>query len=162
MANRSTPNAMAFTKHDHKHCITQALAKADRYCQEHKLRFTPVRRGTLGILLENHCAMGAYEVLQRLNEKGLGSKPPVAYRALGFLVDIGFAHRVEKLNAFIACSHPGSSHAPAFLICSDCGAVAESPVNKNSGKLAQTARLSGFQIEHTIMEAEGQCPRCQS
>ena len=162
MTSRSTSSVVAFTPHDHKRCIAQALAKADDYCQAHKLRFTPVRRGTLGILLESHCAMGAYEVLQRLNEEGLGSKPPMAYRALGFLVDIGFAHRIEKLNAYIACSQPGESHAAAFLICSDCGVVAESPVNTHSGKLAQTARQSGFHIEHTIMEAEGQCPQCQS
>jgi len=105
--------------------------------------------------------MGSYELLERLIEEGLGSNPPVAYRALSFLIDHGFVHRVEKLNAYIACSHPGFEHDPAFLICIDCGAIAEAPVVVSAGKLAQSARQTGFQISHAIMEAEGQCPQCQ-
>ena len=160
MTSSSAPDIRGFVRHNHRQCVSDALQAADRYCQEHKLRFTPVRRRALGILLENHSALGAYELLERLNEEGLGSKPPVAYRALAFLVDHGFVHRVEKLNAFVACAHPGEEHSPAFLICVDCGAVAEAPVSATTGKLAQTARLSGFQISHTVMEAEGQCPQC--
>ena len=75
---------------------------------------TPVRRRALEILLKEHRALGAYEVLDGLREPGFGSQPPVAYRALEFLVTHGFAHRVERLNAFIACAHPGKAHAPAF------------------------------------------------
>ena len=105
--------------------------------------------------------MGAYDVLERLKSEGLGSKPPIAYRALGFLLDNGFIHRIERLNAFVACSHPGASHHPAFLICTDCGSVAESVVSPNTDALSQTAKLNGFQIQHTTHEAEGQCPGCQ-
>ncbi len=161
MANPKPPDLLGFEKHNHRQCVSQALAAADTHCQDNGLRFTPVRRRALGILLESHAAMGAYDLLERLAEEGLGSKPPVAYRALAFLVDNGFVHRVEKLNAYIACSHPGCDHVPAFLICSDCGAVAEAPVTASAGKLAQTARQTGFQISRTIMEAEGQCPQCQ-
>ena len=63
------------------------------------------------------------EVLDRLRDAGFGSQPPVAYRALDFLVANGFAHKIERLNAFIACAHPGAAHAPAFLICRACDAV---------------------------------------
>lgn len=161
MASTKPPDLLGFEKHNHRQCVSQALAAADRHCLEHGLRFTPVRRRALGILLENHSALGAYELLERLAEEGLGSKPPVAYRALAFLVDNGFVHRIEKLNAYIACSHPGAVHEPAFLICNGCGAVAEAPVTATAGRLAQTARQSGFHISRTIMEAEGQCPQCQ-
>ena len=51
--------------------------------------------------------MGAYEVLDRLAAEGFGKQPPVAYRALDFLVDQGFAHRIRRLNAFAACMQPG-------------------------------------------------------
>lgn len=157
----SPPDLLGFSKHNHRQCVARALAEAERHCQEHRLRFTDVRRRALGILLESHTAVGAYELLSRLKVEGLGSKPPVAYRALAFLVDNGFVHRIEKLNAYIACSHPGADHDPAFLICNHCGAVAEAPVTASDGKLARTARQSGFHISRTIMEAEGQCPRCQ-
>lgn len=153
---------VGFSAHDHRRCVSTALEKADAYCRDNKLRFTPVRRRTLGILLESHSAIGAYEVLERLSEEGLGSKPPVAYRALAFLLENGFIHRIERLNAFVACAHPGASHNPAFLICRDCGSVAEASVGSTSGALTRTAKESGFHIEHTTIEAEGQCPKCQT
>ena len=57
----------------------------------------------LEILLESHRAMGAYEVLERLAAEGFGKQPPVAYRALDFLVEHGLALRVRRLNAYAAC-----------------------------------------------------------
>jgi len=99
--------------------------------------------------------------LERLKLEGLGSKPPIAYRALGFLLENGFIHRIERLNAFVACSHPGAAHNPAFLICTDCGSVAETSLTTPSDALSKTAQQNGFQIQHTTLEAEGQCPGCQ-
>jgi len=159
MAKLST--MIGFTRHNHKQCVTAGLKKADAYCEQNKLRFTAARRRALGILLENHSAMGAYDLLERLNREGLGSKPTVAYRALGFLLENGFVHRIEKLNAYIACAHYGADHEPAFFICTDCGAVAEAVVGARTNKLAMAAKESGFTISHAIMEAEGQCPQCQ-
>lgn len=152
---------MGFTTHDHSSCVRRALSQADAFCRSNQLRFTKVRRRTLGILLESHTAMGAYDVLDRLKLEGLGSKPPIAYRALGFLLDNGFIHRIERLNAYVACSHPGAYHHPAFLICTDCGSIAETSVSPNTDALSKTARQNGFQIQHTTLEAEGRCPGCQ-
>lgn len=160
MQKNITEPAIEFSKHDHRRCVNRGLKEADTYCRLHKLRFTEVRRRTLGILLESHSAMGAYDVLERLKAEGLGSKPPIAYRALGFLLDNGFIHRIERLNAYVACSHPGSSHDPAFLICTECNSVAETALSPTGG-LAETAKESGFEIQNTILEAEGQCPGCQ-
>lgn len=153
------PNAtLGFAHHDHNSCVRSALNAADAACAARSLQLTPVRRRVLEILLESHAAMGAYDVLARLDAEGLGSKPPVAYRALGFLVDNGFVHRIERLNAFIACAHPGANHDPAFMICRGCGTVAEALA---TAALAQPAALSGFQVEQTVIEAEGLCPACQ-
>ena len=153
----STPSK-GFSDHDHGQCVRSALSAADAACAAQSLRLTPVRRRTLEILLESHEAMGAYDVLARLNEDGFGSKPPVAYRALTFLVEAGLAHRVERLNAFVACAKPGEDHAPAFLICSGCGVVAE---DSAPNALAPTADAAGFQIERATVEATGLCPSCQ-
>jgi len=157
MTNKSI---IGFSHHDHQRCVETALEQAESYCLANRLRFTTVRRRTLGILLESHSAMGAYDVLDRLNLEGLGSKPPIAYRALSFLLESGFIHRIERLNAYVACSHPGSRHRPAFLICSECGSVAEASLSPATGALNQTAKQSGFTIQHTTMEAEGRCPDC--
>ena len=147
-----------FEVHDHDVCIQTALSAAEAACAAQSLRLTPVRRRVLEILLEAHEAMGAYDVLARLDAENLGSKPPVAYRALSFLVDAGLAHRIERLNAFVACTHPGADHDPAFLICNSCGTVAEGEAQDT---LAPSAEAVGFAIERTVVEATGICPACQ-
>lgn len=151
-------DTLGFASHDHASCVRSALESADAACIERAVQLTPVRRRVLEILLESHAAMGAYDVLARLDAEGRGSKPPVAYRALTFLVEQGFVHRVERLNAFIACAHPGATHDPAFMICRSCGTVAEALAD---AAMDQTAAQSGFQVEQTVIEAEGLCPSCQ-
>ncbi|QPH52624.1 transcriptional repressor [Pontivivens ytuae] len=148
-----------FEQHDHAACIANAMGAAERHCAEAKLQFTPARREVLSILLDAHRAMGAYDILDKLKEGGRSAQPPVVYRALDFLMAHGFAHRIERLNAYIACSHPGANHAPAFLICRSCQTVAEAP----SGMMAlmgDVASEAGFRLETVVMEAEGLCPRC--
>lgn len=139
--------------------MRSALQAAEQTCAIKGLQLTPIRRRVLEILLEAHAALGAYDVLDRLATEGLGSKPPVAYRALSFLVENGFAHRIERLNAFVACAIPGEKHAPAFMICRACRSVAESEAG--TFDLVLSAKNSGFHIEQTVMEAEGLCPKCQ-
>ncbi|MBL4918134.1 Fur family transcriptional regulator [Szabonella alba] len=151
----------AFAKHDHHRCAGEGLARAEEILAGRKVRLTPVRRRTLEILLEDHRALGAYEVLERLAADGFGNQPPVAYRALEFLVDHGLAHRVRRLNAFTACRHSGQDHAPAFLICRQCNAVAEAPADAVRSALDTTADKLGFVIERSNIEALGLCPACR-
>ena len=151
---------VGFEKHDHGSCMTAGLTAAEAHCATEGLRFTPVRRKALEILLQEHRALGAYEMLDRLRDAGFGSQPPVAYRALEFLVSNGFAHKIERLNAFIACAHPGTKHSPAFMICRLCDSVAEAQASLARGTLGEAARATGFNIEKTVVEAEGICPVC--
>lgn len=152
---------LGFHEHDHRACIRDAVSVADQSCREAGLQLTPVRKRTLEILLEEHRALGAYDVLARLAEEGFGAQPPVAYRALDFLTKNGFAHKIERLNAFIACAHPQADHTPAFLICRECHHVAEAEADPSEGLLAHVAMVSGFAIERAVIEAEGLCPNCR-
>lgn len=152
---------VGFARHNHAACVAEALALADAHCAAEGLQFTPVRRRTLEILLSEHKALGAYDILAQLSGEGLGSQPPVAYRALDFLVANGFAHKIEKRNAYAACSHPGAAHVPMFLICRTCGAVAETSEAKVQGALRDAAATLGFAIEKPVIEAEGLCPACR-
>ncbi|NBR89307.1 MAG: transcriptional repressor [Rhodobacteraceae bacterium] len=151
-----------FQPHDHARCISTAVDAAERFCAAQGLRLTPVRRRTLEILLSEHRALGAYDILAKLDADGFGSQPPVAYRALDFLTANGFAHKVEALNAYVACTHPGADHAPAFLICRSCGVVEEAEAAPDKGPLARAAREAGFAIERAVVEAQGTCPACRS
>lgn len=150
----------AFADHDHAQCAGATLARAEAEAARLGARLTPVRKRTLEILLEAHRAMGAYEVLDRLAAEGFGHQPPVAYRALEFLVEHGLAHRVRRLNAFAACMHPGEDHAPVFLICRVCDAVAEADAAPVRGALDQVAAGHGFAVERANIEALGLCPAC--
>ncbi len=157
----SDDSPLAFASHDHSHCAGETLARAEAEAARLGLRLTPVRRRVLEILLESHRAMGAYEVLDRLAAEGFGNQPPVAYRALEFLVENGLAHRVRRLNAFAACMHPGEAHAPVFLICRACDAVAEAPGGPVRAALDAGAEALGFTVERASIEAVGLCPACK-
>lgn len=152
---------LAFCEHDHDACAEDVLQTVETLCTARGLRLTPVRRRTLEILLEAHQAMGAYEVLERLAADGFGDKPPVAYRALDFLVSEGLAHRIDRLNAFCACMHPGETHRPAFLICEGCEKVSEMRSAAIGAAIDTAARVAGFSLRRTSIEATGLCAACQ-
>lgn len=115
----------------------------------------------LDALLEHHKAMTAYELLDRLRAAGLGSQPPVVYRALDFLLEHGFVHRIERLSAFVACTHGSDDHAAAFLVCRTCRTVAEASLPRLGDGLAREAATQDFVLERVVIEAEGLCARCR-
>jgi len=151
---------VGFEAHDHATCVHTALQVADAHCAAKGLRFTSVRRKALEILLQEHRALGAYDLLEILREEGFGSQPPVAYRAIDFLVGNGFAHKVEKLNAFVACSKPGEPHSPAFMICRTCDLVVEAISGPARSMIGKAANKVGFKIEKSVIEVEGICCSC--
>lgn len=161
--------ALAFADHDHRRCRASLLEDLGRVAKARGLRLTPARVRVLEILSEAHRAMGAYEILDRLKAEGLGAQPPVAYRALDFLIAAGFVHKVERLNAYVACCHPEDGHGDAqghqngacFLICATCRKVAEVEDGALEIAVAQAAAGRGFAIRRTVLEIEGTCPACR-
>ena len=145
--------ARAFDSHDHEQCVASGIEALETHCAENKLKLTPVRRRVFEILQEQHKAMGAYDILEILSDEGLGKQPPIVYRALDFLVGQRFAHKIEGLNAFIACSHPHKDHDPAFMICRSCDRVEET-------KAPELEPTRGFAVERTVVQAMGICPDC--
>lgn len=149
-------------RHDHDACIAGAMDVIAAHCRAEGFRMTPLRRRVLEILLDKHRAMRACDILDILRDEGLGTKPPEVYRALGFLTGLGVVHRIEQLNAFIACAWPEEAHAPVFLICRSCGAVTETRAETPRDAPGHTVPQSGSSTERTQIEVEGLCPRCQS
>ena len=140
--------------------MENSIQEAEHYCQENGLNFTPVRRKVLEILLQKNTAIGAYEILDLLREAGFKNQPPVAYRALDFLVQNGFAHKIEQLNSFIGCMHPGKDHSPAFMICRNCDSVSEEEALTRNFSVSQIALKAGFTVEKAVIEAQGLCHSC--
>ncbi|MEL7344170.1 MAG: Fur family transcriptional regulator [Pseudomonadota bacterium] len=142
----------------HDHAIAQIAAQAEAK----GLRLTPVRRRTLELLHEGGRAKGAYDLLEMLKPEGLGKTPVSVYRALDFLVEHGFAHKIEGLNAFVACghTHAGHDHAPAFLVCRDCRRVDEAHLAPQDTGVGGAALKAGFTVERIVVEALGLCADC--
>ena len=131
----------------------------EKHCCENKRQCTPLRQKVLEFLLKDHRPLGAYEILELLRDAGLSSKPPIAYRVLDFLIEQGFVHKIQGLNAFVACSHPGDFHSPTFMICRKCDKVAEVE-HKESGINLKKASQIDFQIEEAFIEIKGVCNSC--
>ena len=88
--------------------------------------------------------------------------PPTVYRALDFLLQHGLVHRLERLNAYVGCSHRDGPHAAQFLICSRCRRVAELDDAAIGEAIAVGAGTRGFVVLRQTVEVEGLCPRCRS
>jgi Fur family zinc uptake transcriptional regulator len=107
--------------------------------------------------------LSAYSLLDQLRGEGLRA-PLQVYRALEKLLELGLAHRLESLNAFVACAH-GHSHAKeagatAFAICEQCGRVDEFSDEAVEARLAAWAQEAGFSLGSTTIELRGRCRRC--
>ncbi len=148
--------------HDHSSCVSHAVAAAEAECRRRGARLTDVRRRVLELVWSNHQPVGAYAVLEALAREGFCAAPPTVYRALDFLLAHGLVHRIERLNAFVGCSHPGTPHAGQFLLCNKCGAAAELDDPAIDAALAAAAARLGFLASRQTVEIEGLCPACRA
>jgi len=152
----------AFATHNHHRCIQAALTKAEHICRERKGRLTPQRKRVLELVWSSHQPVGAYAVLEQLRAEGFNGAPPTVYRALDFLLQHGLIHRIECLNAYTGCAHPGNDHSSQFLICSQCHKVAEVDDPRITAAISDSTQQHGFAADHQIIEIHGRCPQCQS
>ena len=152
----AAPNA-----HDHEHCIEDAVASAEKLCASRGLRFTPLRRRVLELVWSSHKPVGAYALLDQLRDEALGSAPPTIYRALDFLIEHGLIHRIERMNAFVGCSHPGETHRGFFLICGECGNAEEMESAGVADSIAASANRRGFAARDMTLEVTGTCADCR-
>lgn len=114
-----------------------------------------------GSLSESDGPLTAYAILDLLRDSGFRA-PLQVYRALDKLVEYGLVHRLESLNAFVACSHKGcSGHGTAaFAICEKCGLVSEFTPEKAIEALRAWTRDEGFHLSRTTIELRGTCRAC--
>jgi len=148
--------------HDHGRCSADAMAHAEALCAERGQRLTATRRRVLDALAASHQPLGAYDVIDRLAERGPRPAPITVYRALDFLVENGLVHRIESRNAFVACINPHDSGAMVFLICEVCGTVGEAPSVAVAESLMAAARSAGFVPRTPVIEITGICSHCRN
>ena len=154
---------LAYTPHDHDHCVSSALAEADSLCLRQGVRLTALRRRVLELVWQSHRPLGAYDILATLSEQdGRRAAPPTVYRALDFLLENGLVHRIASLNAFIGCSHPEHPHQGQFLICRNCHTAIELEQASIAEAIESAARTVDFAVETQTVEVVGLCALCRS
>ena len=159
MGSPEKTTSIAFTTHNHGQCKKSLLHTARSLCEQRGVRLTSRRLQVFNILLGSHKPMGAYEVLEAINDIEKGVTPPIVYRALDFLQEQGLVHRIESQNAFLACMHPGHHGEAQFLICSRCHQVAE--LEEPQLPALEQAHEMGFEVETAVVEINGLCDRCK-
>jgi len=148
--------------HDHSRCVDEALAAAAEVCRERRARFTSLRRHVLELIWASHEPVGAYDILDTMNETSESRVAPMTvYRAIEFLMEHGLVHRIASRNAYVGCAHPGADHEGQFLICRLCGRVAEIDEPTISRALNNGAKRAGFDALSSLIEIEGRCRDCR-
>jgi Fur family zinc uptake transcriptional regulator len=141
--------------------VTGQLDRAAEICEQHGVRFTWLRREVLSLVLAADGPVGAYDLLDRLKETHKAAAPSTIYRTLDFLRAQGLIHRVDRLNAFIACTDAGRhAHPVQFLICQRCGAVDELDNQEIVVAIRHAAAGKGFHPVLTTLDVEGTCSKC--
>ncbi|MCV6615744.1 MAG: transcriptional repressor [Cellvibrionaceae bacterium] len=149
-------------RHDHERCISDALIRAQKLCQDQKQRLTRTREQVLRLIWQSHQPVGAYSIMDTLAEsEGKRVAPPTVYRALDFLLDLGLIHRINSLNAYIGCQSPGHQHHSCFLICQQCQLALEFEPELLKNQIEALQQHSGFAISQQNIELLGTCPQCQ-
>lgn len=141
--------------------IERRLVEADAQCRAQGLRLTAGRRLALRTLLEAGRPLGAYAIQHALADQGRAVAPAMVYRWMGFLVEGGLVHRLERLNAYVACANPGRGHPAQFLICHDCGRVTEINDDRLEEVVRDVAEARGFLVAGGSMEIIARCPSCR-
>ena len=136
-------------------------SQAEALCLQRNVRLTPQRLEVLRLMSQHHGAISAYDLLDLLRASEPQAKPPTIYRALDFLLEQGFVHRVESTNSYVVCHHfEEPSHTSAMLICDRCGAVAEKHADGVENILKSLALSCGFALTNSVIEAHGLCREC--
>ena len=104
--------------------------------------------------------LSAYQIMERTTSKGVRA-PQQIYRALQGLVGHRLIHRIETINAYLACQHAAHEHQAAFTVCTACGRVEEVPLGRTISNLTKAVAKTGFAVRATHLELSGLCAACQ-
>jgi Fur family zinc uptake transcriptional regulator len=142
-------------------CRTNTIARAERAFAERGMRMTDLRAMVLAEIAGSHHALGAYDIIGNLAEKGTRLAPISVYRAIDALIEAGVVHRLESRNAYFAChaSHV-RGHQHLILACQACGTIAEVEADDILAAIDAAAARVRFAARSRIVEVAGVCANC--
>jgi Fur family zinc uptake transcriptional regulator len=142
--------------------LKEALDQLAAKCAAKGGHLTSIRRQLLGILLKAEKPVKAYTLIEESARVGRRLTPATVYRVLGFLMEHGLVHKVNALNAFVACSESDRdiNHQPLLLVCPSCQKTTE--INDPDLATLVFAKLGslGYSLKRAAIEVHGQCQLC--
>ncbi|MGP1665096.1 MAG: transcriptional repressor [Rhodanobacter sp.] len=157
--NDAPPNLS--DQHAHHHDARSFVRAVEHASKERGLRLTPLRKEVLELVAASNKPVKAYDLLDLLREKHGNAAPPTVYRALDFLLENGFIHKLASINAFVSCHHPAEAHQVPFLICDSCFGAQEVCDERVAELIEAQAEALGFQPQAQTLEVHGICKDCR-
>ncbi|MDE3175999.1 MAG: transcriptional repressor [Pseudomonadota bacterium] len=132
-----------------------------RACAHRGLQLTGPRAGVVAVLAEHAGPLGAYAIIEALTKReNKPIAPPTVYRALDFLIEHGFLHRIESRNEFAPCAHLDHEHRGVLLSCQTCGRSVEIEDDGVGAAIDRAAHSAGFVAKGRVIEVAGLCEDC--
>ena len=119
----------------------------------------PKQRMVYDKISQSESATSAYSLLDQLHGDGFRA-PTQIYRVLNQLLECRLIHRVESLNAYVACRQQHDLGNTAFTVCEKCGTVEELESAGIVERLREDAEKSKFRLKQAVVELKGQCNIC--
>ena len=141
--------------------LKASISRVVEICKSNNLGFTDIRKQVFEIIVKKNKPIKAYEILDEIrNISGKPSHPPTVYRAIDFLIENGFVHKLNSINSFVGCFHPKAHEECYFLICKKCNLYQECCDDSLKDRISKTAEHKNFLISNTTLEIEGHCLDC--
>ncbi|PID49393.1 MAG: transcriptional repressor [Proteobacteria bacterium] len=138
--------------------LDNSRQEAKRLLQKTRGRITTTRLDVLSLLLEAKTALNHPDIEKAAQQHGMNFDRVTLYRALDWLVEKGFAHKVAgadrswHYNALLE-SRPRHAH----FHCTQCHQVF---CLENIQPAFMLSLPSGYQLEEVELNLQGRCPDC--
>jgi Fur family transcriptional regulator, zinc uptake regulator len=152
-------HAKVAAHHHHKNSAA-FVAAVKRVCVQRGLRMTVPRENVLDLIAAATKPIKGYELLEQLSRRHGPTAPPTVYRALDFLLENGFIHKLESISAYVSCHHPEEAHQVPFLICDVCSSAQEICDDRVAKLIVAQANAVDFRPQAQTLEVHGVCKRC--
>lgn len=143
--------------------VQKTLAKAEAACVAQGGRFTRHRREILELLLRQRKPVKAYDLIEQIRQKTQENLTPAAiYRSLNFLIELGFVHRINSQNAFVACTGHAQhkTDSTILFVCSRCNRAEEIEDEELCRTIRQNFAGRGLLLDDNAIEVQGLCAQC--
>jgi len=141
--------------------VDLSISSVVEFCEINNLDFTKIRKKVFEIILNYKKPIKAYKILDGLSD--IDKKilhPPTVYRAIDFLINNGFVHKLNSINSYVGCFHPNIHKECYFLICKKCNVYQECCNDELTNKIVKTAKHNNFTVSNTTLEIVGHCHDC--